>query len=429
MNNSIINNFAQKINEKEKKSNKVTALSSSVTDSQYPSAKAVYDAINNDYGSFAELQNLINNTAIDGTLILDKDYKNTGNEENITITQNITIIGNGHTIDADSHNNIITINGELTVKPSFHDVIFLNGVNEAEDGGAICSIENVDISNCSFINCSTSFGGGAVGSYGNVTIKDSIFINCTANDDGGAVRSYDGEIQDCLFINNHANFNGGAVYLISPTKHIKNSLFVNNTALNEGGGVSSANVNNYEVYNCTFDQISTLHNTVNVSYITSSSVPSASSSTPSADTTNGSVGTGTTWARSDHTHPKSSLYAESTHTHEEYIQNQEFYFDGDDFVIISNEQTITKTLIVEWNDNNDARGLRPRYLQVTINDITAYLSEESEWSVSIPVDTEDTYTWSVPSVLGYMSPGYNEVDNVLTVTFRIRTQPTPPSGL
>lgn len=44
-------------------------------------------------------------------------------------------------------------------------------------------------------------------------------------------------------------------------------------------------------------------------------IPSASSTTPSADTTNGSVGTGTTWARSNHTHPKSSLYAEATHTH------------------------------------------------------------------------------------------------------------------
>ena len=49
MNNSIINNFAQKINEKEKKSNKITALSSSVTDSQYPSAKAVYDAVENTF--------------------------------------------------------------------------------------------------------------------------------------------------------------------------------------------------------------------------------------------------------------------------------------------------------------------------------------------------------------------------------------------
>lgn len=45
------------------------------------------------------------------------------------------------------------------------------------------------------------------------------------------------------------------------------------------------------------------------------SIPSASSTTPSADTTNGSVGTGTTYARSNHTHPKSSLYAEASHNH------------------------------------------------------------------------------------------------------------------
>lgn len=53
----------------------------------------------------------------------------------------------------------------------------------------------------------------------------------------------------------------------------------------------------------------------NSGFITSSSVPNPSSTTPSADTTNGSVGDGTTWARSDHTHPKSGLYAESTHKH------------------------------------------------------------------------------------------------------------------
>ena len=38
-------------------------------------------------------------------------------------------------------------------------------------------------------------------------------------------------------------------------------------------------------------------------------IPSASSTTPSADTTSGSYGSGTSYARSNHTHPKSSLYA------------------------------------------------------------------------------------------------------------------------
>jgi len=107
--------------------------------------------------------------------------------------------------------------------------------------------------------------------------------------------------------------------------------------------------------------------------------------------------------------------------------NQEFYFDDDDFVVISDEPTTTKTLIITWNDNNNENGLRPRYLQPTINGITAYLSEESEWSVSIPVDTEDSYAWSIPSVTGYVQTSYNEVDNVTTVTlvYRKSTPPTP----
>lgn len=46
------------------------------------------------------------------------------------------------------------------------------------------------------------------------------------------------------------------------------------------------------------------------------SIPEASSTTPVADTTNGATGNGTTWARSNHSHPKSSLYAEAEHEHE-----------------------------------------------------------------------------------------------------------------
>ena len=44
-------------------------------------------------------------------------------------------------------------------------------------------------------------------------------------------------------------------------------------------------------------------------------IPSASTATPSADTSSGSYGSGTSYARSNHTHPKSSLYAEATHNH------------------------------------------------------------------------------------------------------------------
>ena len=52
-------------------------------------------------------------------------------------------------------------------------------------------------------------------------------------------------------------------------------------------------------------------------------IPSASSTTPSADTNNGSYGSGTDYARANHTHPKSSLYAESTHTHNQYLTSHQ----------------------------------------------------------------------------------------------------------
>ena len=64
MNNSIINNFAQKINEKEKKSNKVTSLSSSSTDTEYPSAKAVFNSLAN-YVQKSQTNGLLKN---DGTV-------------------------------------------------------------------------------------------------------------------------------------------------------------------------------------------------------------------------------------------------------------------------------------------------------------------------------------------------------------------------
>ena len=46
----------------------------------------------------------------------------------------------------------------------------------------------------------------------------------------------------------------------------------------------------------------------------------AASATPIADTSSGAVGTSAKYARQDHSHPQSTLYAESTHTHNEYAE-------------------------------------------------------------------------------------------------------------
>lgn len=51
-------------------------------------------------------------------------------------------------------------------------------------------------------------------------------------------------------------------------------------------------------------------------YFTDIFAQKMSNSTPSADTTNGSVGSSETWAKADHQHPLSSIYAISEHNHD-----------------------------------------------------------------------------------------------------------------
>lgn len=53
----------------------------------------------------------------------------------------------------------------------------------------------------------------------------------------------------------------------------------------------------------------------NITFEDKPTIPSASSTTPSADTASGSYGSGTAYARANHTHPKSAIYAEASHNH------------------------------------------------------------------------------------------------------------------
>ena len=48
-------------------------------------------------------------------------------------------------------------------------------------------------------------------------------------------------------------------------------------------------------------------------------IPAASSTVPIADTNDGSIGSSNAWAKADHTHPISHLYATPNHTHSNYV--------------------------------------------------------------------------------------------------------------
>jgi hypothetical protein len=160
---------------------KVTSWSGTVSDSNIPSEKLVKDSlddkqatlvsgtniktINNnsllgsgnidiqgggaDVGSFTELQVLITDASSGDVLVLDKDYKNTGNESYITIDKPLTILGNGHVLDADGKSGIFNITESCNIS----SLIFTNSKVTGILGGAIyCTSSNNKISNCIFTN-------------------------------------------------------------------------------------------------------------------------------------------------------------------------------------------------------------------------------------------------------------------------------------
>ena len=96
------------------------------------------------------------------------------------------------------------------------------------------------ISNCEFINTTSSRNAGAVyvditgynpGNEGNVTIIDSKFKDASS-EFGGAYVQLGGQfwLNNTEFINNHATFNGGAIYLSFTETEINNCTFESNGA-------------------------------------------------------------------------------------------------------------------------------------------------------------------------------------------------------
>lgn len=178
-------------------------------------------------GSFTDLDKLINDEFKDNTTIyLSSNYtynSDISTESNfihgITINRDLTIDGNGITIDG-SHKARIFMVDALNV--TFKNINFINGNATGSDldvhGGAIFNF-GIDCvaENCNFINNTAEISGGR----------------------GGALCFVDAN--NCTFTQNNA-YTGGAMYHGSAN----NCTFTQNTAKNgESMAIGSAN-------NCTF---------------------------------------------------------------------------------------------------------------------------------------------------------------------------------
>ena len=228
-------------------------------------------------GSFKYLQSLVDIAKVGSTLYLRSDYYG-GKNSKVTVNKNLTIDGQGHTINCNNWNkcfafystkgNIVLKN--LNIKKGHNNdlkkggAIYIGGSasytlincnftdNWAEDyGGAIYNdaTKNLVLKNCLFRKNSVSDeNGGAISSKGKVCVEDSTFDSNNANVDGGAIFcENDVNVARCLFKYNNAEGAKmhqcyGDAICFKETVWINNSTFELNEAADYGGAVYAKHI-------------------------------------------------------------------------------------------------------------------------------------------------------------------------------------------
>ena len=148
------------------------------------------------WGSYSDiLKGIQSSTLVDCVIVIDQD--------------NITINGNGHTIDAGGLDNL---------------TIFKVLGN------------NVKITNLKFINCMHTSG-----------FRDGGYTKCLSPI---SWKGNNGVMQNCVFFNNSA-INGGSLSWMGNNGTIDNCVFINSTAIGVGGAIYIGGTNN-SVSNCLF---------------------------------------------------------------------------------------------------------------------------------------------------------------------------------
>ena len=151
-------------------------------------------------------------------------------------------------------------------------------------------------------------------------------------------------------------------YLLNQNKINKSDIITNLTTDNDNKVLSAKqgkllqdnklnkNQTSYKGKNVVVD-----NNSGEITFEDKPTIPEASTTTPLSDSTNGSTGNSDKWAKADHVHPKSNLYAESGHNHDNtYIKlsnttglvKNDGTIDTSTYLIKSNFKTIGGNSIV-----------------------------------------------------------------------------------
>jgi len=171
---------------------------------------------------------------------------------------NVTIIG-------ENAQNTFIKNAKFTVSTSLtlYNVTFISSTfsnngdltaintvfkgSSSSNGGVMYSQNNIDISNCSFIDNFAQFGGTIYIKDGKLSIKDSVFLNNHASMFGGAIFSINSNVNlnNVSGKDNKAKYDGGFVYSLYGSFVMNNSTFENNSA--DNGAVAYVDHATYDV--------------------------------------------------------------------------------------------------------------------------------------------------------------------------------------
>ena len=215
-----------------------------------------------DSGTLANLRTKISNAPSGSTVLLENNY-NFGSSSSgrgiSIINKNLTIDGQGYTIDANNMGrifNITTIKYNVTLK----NIVFKNAMYGSGAGGAIYfKGTNLTVENCTFESNKNhhSKGGGAIYVDYNdkvlINIVNSTFSKNNVSSMGAALYfdnpsslqgQYDVYITNCDFNENYADcigknaYGGGAMFVYrSMNVFIDSSRFIANEAVREGGAI------------------------------------------------------------------------------------------------------------------------------------------------------------------------------------------------
>ena len=197
--------------------------------------------------NFSSIVELINLTDENATLSLTQNYTyNSEKDEKyvngIVIDKNITIDGQGHTINGNGLARIFYVNASNVI---FKNITLIKG--NSSYGGAIYSLYEITVENSNFEDNAATDGGAIYSEGGN--INNSTFSNNIASNNGGSVFcNAKGNITASNFTANTAAKSGGAIYF-EKRGYVINSTLTNNIATGNNGGALYFK-NSGDVINC-----------------------------------------------------------------------------------------------------------------------------------------------------------------------------------